>query len=265
MAGLFAGIEPSFAQGRVDARYAVTLAGLPIGKGAWVIDIAEDQYTAAASGATAGLLRVFAAGHGSGASRGFIVSGAPVSASFAASVTADKKTDEIRLALSGGTVKEAVNSPPLTPHPERVPVTEAHRKGVTDPMTAALHRVPGNADPFGAEGCPRLVSVFDGRMRYDLQFAYKGVERVRAEKGYDGPAVVCAVYFAPIAGYIPSRAAIKYLIEQRGMEASLVPVAGTRVMVPFRVSVPTPIGVGVMQATQFVTSQPRAASGPKTQ
>ena len=87
------------AQGRLDARYAVTLAGIPIGKGAWVIDIAEDQYTAAASGATAGLLRVFASGQGSGASRGFIVGGTPVPASFAASITSDKKTEEIRMTL----------------------------------------------------------------------------------------------------------------------------------------------------------------------
>jgi hypothetical protein len=265
IAGIVAGAGPAAAQGRLDARYAVTLAGLPIGKGAWVIDIADDQYTAAASGATAGLLRVFAAGQGSGASRGFVVSGIPVSASFAASVTSDKKTDEIRMLLAGGAVREFVNTPPIPPHPERVPVTEAHRKNVTDPMTAALYRVPGTADLFGPEACPRLVPVFDGRMRYDLQFAYRRTERVKAEKGYDGPAAVCAVYFNPISGFIPSRAAIKYMIEQRDMEAWLVPVAGTRVVVPFRVSIPTPIGHGVMQATQFVTVQPRAAVGPKTQ
>ena len=47
------------------------------------------------------------------------------------------------------------------------------------------------------------------------------------------------------------------------MEAWLAPVAGTRVLVPFRVSIPTPIGVGVMQATQFVSlPQPRARGGP---
>ena len=55
---------------------------MPVGKGAWVIDIAENQFTAAASGATAGLLRVFASGQGSGASRGNIVGGNPVPASF---------------------------------------------------------------------------------------------------------------------------------------------------------------------------------------
>jgi hypothetical protein len=103
--------DPALAQGRLDARYAVTLAGVPVGKGAWVIDIAENQFTAAASGATAGLLRVFANGQGSGASRGLIVSGNPVPASFAASITSDKKTEEIRMTLGSGDVKDFAVSP----------------------------------------------------------------------------------------------------------------------------------------------------------
>ena len=60
---------------------------------------------------------------------------------------------------------------------------------------------------------------------------------------------------------------IKYLIAQRDMEVWLAPIADTRVLVPYRISIPTPIGIGVLQATQFVsTSQPRAAAvGSKTQ
>jgi hypothetical protein len=254
------------AQGRLDARYAVSLAGIPIGKGAWVIDIADDQFTAAASGQTAGLLQVFASGQGSGASRGLIVSGSPVPSTFGARISSEKKTDEIRMSFAGGHVKDYSYDPPTPPHPERIPVTEAHRRNVLDPMTGSLHRVAPGAELFGPDACPRSVAVFDGRMRYDLQFAFKRVDRVKAEKGYEGPAVVCAVYFAPVSGFIPSRAAIRYLIEQRDMEAWLVPVAGTRVMVPFRISVPTPIGLGVMQAVQFVTnSQPSRASGTRTQ
>ena len=42
------------------------------------------------------------------------------------------------------------------------------------------------------------------------------------------------------------------------------PIAGTRVMVPYRVSVPTPLGVGIMQATQFV-SLPYSSKAAKTQ
>jgi Protein of unknown function (DUF3108) len=262
-----AAADPALAQGRLDARYAVTLAGVPVGKGAWVIDIAENQFTAAASGATAGLLRVFASGQGSGASRGFIVSGNPVPASFAASITSDKKTEEIRMTLGAGDVKDFAVSPEVPVDPERVPVTEAHFHGVSDPMTGSLIRVPGTGNPLTPQACARTTPIFDGRMRYNLQFAYKRMEQVKADKGYEGPVVVCAVYFIPIAGFIPHRASVKYLAAQRDMEVWLAPVANTRVLVPYRISIPTPIGVGVMQATQFVSvSQPRAAAvGPKIQ
>jgi len=44
----------AFAQGKVDARYEATLAGIPVGKGAWTIDISDDQFSASAAGGTAG-------------------------------------------------------------------------------------------------------------------------------------------------------------------------------------------------------------------
>src|SRR5215212_1871233 len=185
-AGVVAG-SPTLAQGRLDARYAVTLSGVPVGKGAWVIDIAENQFTAAASGATAGLLRVFASGQGSGASRGYIVGGNPVAATFAASITSNKKTEEIRITLAAGDVKEFAISPEVPDDPERVPVTEAHFHGVSDPMTGSLLRVPGTGNPLVPQACQRTTPIFDGRMRYNLQFAYKRKEKVKNEKGYEGP------------------------------------------------------------------------------
>ena len=40
-----------------------------------------------------------------------------------------------------------------------------------------------------------------------------------------------------------------------GIESNpgLAPIAGTRLMVPYRASIPTPIGMGVLQASQFVS------------
>jgi hypothetical protein len=252
---------PVQAQGRLDARYSVTLAGVPIGKGAWVIDIADNRFTAAASGATAGLLRVLSSGKGTGASRGFVVGGNPVPSSFAATITSDKKTEEIRMKLGSGNVKEFVITPQAPEDPDRVPVTEAHFRGVSDPMTGSLIRVPGSGNPVAPQACQRTAPIFDGRMRYNLQFAYKRMEQVKTEKGYQGPTVVCAIYFKPLAGYVPHRTSIKYLAAQRDMEVWLAPVAGTRVLVPYRVSVPTPFGNGVMQATQFVSvAQPHHAA-----
>jgi hypothetical protein len=259
---------PAHAQGRLDATYVVTLSGLPIGKGAWTIDIQDDQFSATASGATSGLLRVFASGQGNSAVRGTVSAGQPIPSTYASSIVADKRSDDVRILFSGGAVKEYLADPPAVPSPDRVPLTDAHRKGVTDPMTASLIRVAGNGDTFVPEACQRTLPVFDGRMRYDLQLAFRHLDRVQSEKGYQGTVVVCSVYFVPIAGHIPERSAIKYLTEQRDMELWLAPIAGTRLLVPYRGSIPTPIGIGVLQATQFVSipRPPRpTATNVKTQ
>lgn len=249
------------AQGNLEANYVATLSGVPIGKGSWSIDVADDQFTATANGATSGLLRVFASGQGSSAAHGGVAAGQPVASTYASIIIADNKSDTVRMLMSGGSVKEYVADPPTTPSPDRVPITDAHRKGVLDPMTASLLRVPGNGDTFVPEACQRTVPIFDGRMRYDLQLAFKRLDRVKSERGYQGTVVVCAVYFTPLAGHVPDRSTIKYLVAQRDAEIALAPIAGTRLMVPYRASIPTPLGLGVLQATQFV-SVPRSPQQP---
>jgi len=79
--------------------------------------------------------------------------------------------------------------------------------------------------------------------------------------------VVCAVYFKPVSGYVPERYAIKYLAALHDAEVWLAPIAGTRVLVPFRFSLPTPVGTGVLEATRFVSvaKPPHAASNAKIQ
>jgi hypothetical protein len=257
---------PARAQGKLDSRYTASLAGVAIGKGAWVIDIASDQYVAAASGMTAGLLRMFSSGKGTGAARGGIAGGQLAPASYSATYTYNNKTDEVRMTLAGGSVKDYEVTPPVIARPDRVPVTEAHRRGVLDPMTVMLNAVTGNGDLISPKACGRSAAVFDGRMRYNLESEFKRIEQVKAERGYQGAAVVCALYFTPVSGFIRDRYAVKYLAELRDAEVWFVPVAGTRVMVPFRMSIPTPVGLGVLQATQFIaTAHPLRASadGPK--
>jgi hypothetical protein len=251
----------AFAQGRLEARYEATLAGIPVGKGAWSIDISDDQFSAAAAGGTSGLLKAFAGGSGTGAAQGRVVNGTLVSSNYNASTTTSKKTQAIRMVLVNGTVKEFAIEPEPPVDPDRLPVTEAHRKGVFDPMTGSMLRVPGTADPLGPEACRSGTAIFDGRMRYDLKLDFKRMEMVRAEKGYQGPVVVCAIYFVPVAGYIPDRPVIKYLAAQRNMEIAFAPVAGTRILVPFRMVIPTPLGTAMLEATQFITTAtpPRVA------
>jgi len=256
------------AQGHLEARYSATLAGIPIGSGSWTIDIGDNHYIATATGTTGGLLRAFTSGQGNGSARATLTGGRVTSSIYASTITTRKKADTTRITISSGNVKDFSVDPPQDNDPERVPVTEAHQHGVLDPMTALFVRVPGNSELLSPEACQHTMAVFDGRLRYDLQLAFKRMDRVKASKGYAGPVVVCATYFVPVAGYIPSRAAIRYLAQQRDMEVWLAPIAGTRVLVPYRMQGPTPIGQAVLEASEFISAPVPAralANGSKTQ
>src|SRR6478609_4321086 len=251
---LAGGSMPAAAQGKLEAHYEATLAGIPVGKGGWSIDIADDQFSAAASGGTSGLLKSFTGGSGSGASQGRVVNGALVATGYQASTTTSKKTEDIRITLDKGNVKDFAIVPEPPVDPDRIVVTDAHRRGVWDPMTASLVRVSGSGDVLSADACHGSAAVFDGRMRYELKLDFKRMENVKAEKGYHGQVVVCSLYFVPIAGYIPDRPVIKYLAAQRNIEVAFAPIAGTRVLVPFWLKVPTPLGPAMLEATSFITS-----------
>ena len=257
-----AAVASAHAQSKLEARYTASLAGIPLGTGSWVIDIASDQYTSVASGRTTGLVRVISDGSGSSGARGAIQGASLLPTTYASSTVSDRRSDDVRMTLRGGTVKDVSVEPPTPPSPDRVPVTEAHRKGVSDPMSAAMMPVAGNGDVLTPDACKRKLAIFDGRQRADIDLVFKRMDRVHADKGYQGPVVVCTVLYTPIAGHRPERPAIKYLIETREMEMWLAPIAGTRLVVPFRFSVPTPFGLGVLQATYFVTQPTRAAGAP---
>jgi hypothetical protein len=158
------------------------------------------------------------------------------------------------MAFAGGGVKDLVVVPPTPFAPDRVPLTEAHRRGVMDPLTAGLIPVAGTGDVVVPEACRRTVQIFDGRQRYDLALSFKRMDWVKADKGYEGPVVVCMVAYQPLGGHRPDRAAIRQLTQTRDLDIWFAPIAGTRVLAPFRISIPTLLGTAVLQATQFVSS-----------
>jgi len=241
------------AQGRVEARYTASIAGIPIGTGSLIVVIGEDRFTAAASGRVSGLLRALVGGEGSAAAHGVVSGGRLVPERFAVHLRADQSTDDVRIGFDAGIVKEVVAEPTLPPSTDRVPVTAADRDGVTDPMTAALMPVDATGDVFSPAACQRTLAIFDGRQRFDLALSFKRLERVEAQDGFQGSTLVCAITYRPISGHRPGRAAIQYLMEATDMEAWMVPIAGTRILAPFRITLPTPLGPALLEADQFVT------------
>ena len=93
------------------------------------------------------------------------------------------------------------------------------------------------------------------------------MDQVKADKGYAGPVRGLRGLFHADRRLHPARARRSAISSKlRDMEVWLAPIAGTRVLVPFRAQGPTPIGRVVMEATQFVSTalaDPRLRQRPK--
>ncbi|EFI53156.1 DUF3108 domain-containing protein [Afipia sp. 1NLS2] len=251
---------PAHAQGRLDAKYQATLSGIVIGKGNWTIVIGDKDYSGLTSGGTTGLVKAIGGGHGTGSAQGKVLAGRLVPEAYLSSVFYGKKNETIRIAFAGERVTASTIEPEPPPTPDRIPVMDAQRRSVSDPMSGVMFVAPGKDELPSPQGCATGAAIFDGRMRYDLQLAFKALETVTLANGARLSTVVCSVSFKPLAGYVPSRAAIKYLVKRQDMDVALAPIAGTRVMVPVRVRIPTPIGLGMVQATEFNTAAQSQAS-----
>jgi hypothetical protein len=251
---------PAHAQGRLDAKYQATLGGIVIGKGNWTIVIGDKDYSGSTSGGTTGLVKAIGGGHGTGSAQGKVLAGRLAPEAYLSSVFYGKKNETIRITFAGERVTASTIEPEPPPTPDRIPVTDAQRRSVSDPMSGVMFVAPGKDELPSPQGCVTRAAIFDGRMRYDLQLAFKALETVTLANGARLSTVVCSVSFKPLAGYVPSRAAIKYLVKRQDIDVALAPIAGTRVMVPVRVRIPTPIGLGMVQATEFNTvAQPQAS------
>jgi Protein of unknown function (DUF3108) len=244
-----AGAEHAQAQGKLDARYAITMTGISIGKARWTAAIGRDHYTAAASGRASGILAVLIKGEGAIQVEGAVQDGRLLPTGFTSKITRDHEQSEFKMTLEAGNVTR-LDITETDKSKDRVPVTDADRRGIIDPVSAMLIPVAGSGEVLTQDACRRTLPIFDGRRRYDLALRFKRMDKVKADKGYQGAVVVCGVALKPIAGYRRSSRLVK-LLAGRDIELWLAPIAGTRVLAPFRLSIASMVGNMVVRATQF--------------
>ena len=242
----------------LDASYTISFARIRVGDITATVVFGPTEYAMSAHGRAGGLMKALMDGEGSFTTRGTITDGHPVPTNFTSKIVSNAQTSDVTMALDEGSVKELVATPLSSPG--RVPVTEANRHGIVDPLTAMLFSSAATG-ALSQEACRRTLPIFDGHQRYDLKLAFKRMDKVTADKGYAGPVVVCSLRYEPIVGHIASNALVKYLSEGREMEIVLAPVAGTRLLAPFRLSVVSMLANLVIEANRFeATARPPDAS-----
>jgi hypothetical protein len=256
--------DPTHAEGKLDASYTISFARLEVGDIFATVVFGDSDYAISARGRAGGVMKALIDGEGSFAARGTLKDGYPLPTTFTSKIVSSVETSEVTMVLDEGRVKELTAIPP--PNTNAVPVTEANRQGIVDPLTAMLFSTAVGGESLSQAACRQTLPIFDGRQRFDLKLGFKRMDKVTAEKGYAGPVAVCSVTYEPIAGHRSSAALVKYLSEGREMEMALAPIAGTRFLVPFRVSVVSMIANLVIVANRFeITAQAGAStlSDPK--
>ena len=240
--------DHAHAEGNLDASYTISFARIRVGNITATVVFGDSEYAISARGRAGGVMKVLVDGEGSFTTRGTIKDGHPVPTTFTSKIVSDAETSDVTMVLDEGGVKELSAAPP--PSWDRVPATEANRQGIVDPLTAMLFTAAATG-ALSQEACWRTLPIFDGHQRYDLKLAFKRIDKVTADKGYAGPVVVCSLHYEPIVGHIASNALVKYLSEGREMEIALAPVAGTRLLAPFRLSVVSMLANLVIEANLF--------------
>src|SRR4029453_16021254 len=245
-------VDSAHGEGNLDASYTISFARIPVGEITATAVFGESEYAISEGARAGGVLKALLVdGEASFSTRGTIQGGHPEPTTFTSKIVSNTETSDVTMVLDEGNVKELAATPP--PSSDRVPVTNSNRQGIVDPLTALLFSAAAAGEGLSQEACRRTLPIFDGQQRYDLKLAFKRMDKVTAEKGYAGPVFVCSVSYEPIAGHRANIPPIKYLSEGREMEIALAPIAGTRLLAPFRLSVVSTLANLVIEANRFET------------
>ncbi len=235
------------------ARYSVKLIGLALGNATLEGSVEPDAYQIDATAKLAGIAALVSSSRGAASASGLMMQGRVAPNAYATTSANATMTRTVRIAMAAGNVKASEIAPPFEELPGRVPVTDAHKQKIIDPLSALIMTIPDGGPVVGPAACNRSLPIYDGWARFNVNLTYAGVRQVRV-KGYEGPVAVCSARYVAVAGHRPDRAATKFMEENKEMEVWLAPVGASRAAVPFRISVATMVGMTVIEATEFQTS-----------
>lgn len=256
--------SPAAAADSLKVGYSIRLLGLSMGSAGLNATLSPSAYQMEISAKLAGIASMVSRAQGGARSAGSIERGRVVARTFATASSNSKETRTVRMALNSGTVRAVEVVPPPDPHPDRVPVTDSHKRGVVDPLSALVMPVTGGGSLVGPAACDRTIPIFDGYARFDVTLSYAGTRDVRST-AYSGPVAVCSARYKAIAGHRPRRKSTQYMENNREIEVWLMPVQSARVLTPYRIAMPTQVGQLVIEATNVsiasaATPRSRSAS-----
>jgi len=234
-AALAAGGEPFFASGS----YVISLRGINIAEAEIGFSDEGDTYRVAINGQFSGVATIITSGSATMSSSGRVRAAGLVSDSFALTTQTENDFFSFGFQAAGGTVTSETVYPPLPEGLDRVPIRRSHRLGVNDPIAAFVVK----ADSLGPAVCERTLKVYTGIERYDMELSFLANQQATSQRtGYQGPVVLCAIRYKPIAGHFVGSESTEYLAQTDRFLIWYAPLGHTGFLIPYRMLMGTAFG-----------------------
>jgi hypothetical protein len=236
-----------------DMKIIMALAGVPVGKLAVSLRLANQQYTMSGSARTFGVSRLFSKAKGYAKSNGKLVGDHIIALSHSVQYRSGKKNGSVDIQFNQGEVVDTKSVPAVHYKSDAVKVTAADLKSVLDPMSISIIAV--NKEDIGNPNaiCNRTLPIYDGKNRFDLKMRYKGRRQV-VTKGFKGLVFVCSDRYVPVSAHRPHKKHIQQLKNNRSIEISLARIGSTAVYGIIQFSAKTPYGKIVGKPSYFTTT-----------
>lgn len=240
----------------INARYTVYVGGFLFAEATLAAEVKDDDYRMHAFVAVAGTPSYFFDSKWDLYSQGNMSGGKTRPARYVFNSIEPDQTKKTMLDY------DKQGMPILTMDPPQDVATTVQpyeRLNTQDPVSAFLMPVAAN----GKNPCDRKLAIFDGKRRYDLQFAFEKEDQITTRnKGYSGKAMVCTVSFKPGTG--TERKKFTDMMRRNGdTRIWLASVDGGKVYMPVKLQLRTPIGGAVMEVVSLA-QKTREASAATT-
>ena len=238
----------------LEVSYSVRLVGLSLGTAGLSATVDASAYNVEVNAKLSGVAATVSRSEGAAQASGGFVQGKILPNAYATTSSNSTQTRTVRMAMNAGTVRAVEITPPFDIPPDRIPVTEAHKRSILDPLSALVMPAAYQGPVLSPADCNRTLPVFDGYTRFDIQLSFAGMRAVKA-RGYSGEVAVCSARYKPVSGHRPNRQSTKFMADNKNMEVWLMPIEGARALAPYRISVATMVGSVVIEATNVALAE----------
>ena len=238
----------------LEVSYSVRLVGLSLGTAGLSATVDASAYNVEVNAKLSGVAATVSRSEGAAQASGGFVQGKILPNAYATTSSNSTQTRTVRMAMNAGTVRAVEITPPFDIPPDRIPVTEAHKRSILDPLSALVMPAAYQGPVLSPAACNRTLPVFDGYTRFDIQLSFAGMRAVKA-RGYSGEVAVCSARYKPVSGHRPNRQSTKFMADNKNIEVWLMPIEGARALAPYRISVATMVGSVVIEAANVSLAQ----------